>query len=1062
MFHSFFNFLFKPAVLGSFLMLASTPLLSDENPNLINAMQAPAGVSPLDKALQVRVLALLETFSIQLHKIGVRVNSLKINQTRKQALKDEFANMQEKFRAFKAANTLHVDKPQLVKLLVLLHTLIKATEKALLKSFTIDIEPDPRYITRKQKNFTPQELDALLSANEKRLQEFDNHIANMNKTTVNRCYTWLSDRWNTPLYSFTALGGESNKDIYISSILKRFFSYGAGIGLVVYNLPKDRLESVSNSWLRDSLLGIKSWTGDSPLATTLSKATQANEVEQLATDGQHYFGSIENRRVLVSDEQGNPKITDTAGNQLAVVAGQQGYQFATEPAEGTTFNIHFGTPEASAQQQFTYTKENNPLDQILYNGGALNIPGVGFVREVAPGSNQFITLDNNHPITLTKEILETAQMVPFYTIKNTGFSVTDATGHDYPVSSDIVLNKDSAKFTTQTKSSHSCTEHGVEKSFLQKVIGNFNWITPLDLAFNGWQIPVAKMVSSQVTEDIETLKKDLPQIAAYWHNTLRGEEEELVGNYLVPKETFDDVVGREAIKKQFQPIIDFVCDPTSFIQAGIELPRGYLLAGEPQTGKTLMVKALGGELSKRIKETQGIGREVKVFPIEVHLLIKYGLRTYMDMLKDQAPCILFCDEFDLTGAQRSENKVFLAEALSALQGYATSSDLQELVLFIIATNRPENIDYAIRENGRCGTTLYFENPYYNERKDYFEHFFKTRVIDTKAFDLDRIAQETEACSYGTLKAIANGILSTADKYNKIPNQSHADEVLDTVVKKIISQADEIPTDKREIIAARYGAKAFASVILNPDKKFVAATLSKITEKIEEKPVLHHYDVVNDKEKTGVRFGGLFTYNLNDTYGLVSCKERIKECKIALAGTVGQRVLGLDYISYPEDEMEALKIARTITFNGCDERLYPRKVREEKGIEAYLLVEKCRQEMYDLLVEHKESYMKLANLLQRRKVIRTGDVKQCFGLDDLDLAHDYFGSTENSKPEETPKVISEEELFADNTDDEEIDALEKEEEEEQLREQAARRHEQELYELRQKELAVATQEEEDFA
>ena len=66
-----------------------------------------------------------------------------------------------------------------------------------------------------------------------------------------------------------------------------------------------------------------------------------------------------------------------------------------------------------------------------------------------------------------------------------------------------------------------------------------------------------------------SVKNNLPFIAKYLHNKFRGENVEVTRSGLpdAPKETFDDVVGREGIKKTLQPIIDFIKNPLNYIQS---------------------------------------------------------------------------------------------------------------------------------------------------------------------------------------------------------------------------------------------------------------------------------------------------------------------------------------------------------------------------------------------------------------------------------------------------------------------------------------------------------------
>ena len=59
--------------------------------------------------------------------------------------------------------------------------------------------------------------------------------------------------------------------------------------------------------------------------------------------------------------------------------------------------------------------------------------------------------------------------------------------------------------------------------------------------------------------------------------------------------TFDSVAGLQEEKEDLQEIVDFLKDPSKYVQVGARIPKGVLLEGPPGTGKTLMAKAIAGE-----------------------------------------------------------------------------------------------------------------------------------------------------------------------------------------------------------------------------------------------------------------------------------------------------------------------------------------------------------------------------------------------------------------------------------------------------------------------------------
>ncbi|MBQ9557578.1 MAG: ATP-dependent metallopeptidase FtsH/Yme1/Tma family protein, partial [Clostridia bacterium] len=61
------------------------------------------------------------------------------------------------------------------------------------------------------------------------------------------------------------------------------------------------------------------------------------------------------------------------------------------------------------------------------------------------------------------------------------------------------------------------------------------------------------------------------------------------------KKTFADVAGAEEEKEELAEIVDYLKNPTKYMEIGARIPKGILLVGPPGTGKTLIAKATAGE-----------------------------------------------------------------------------------------------------------------------------------------------------------------------------------------------------------------------------------------------------------------------------------------------------------------------------------------------------------------------------------------------------------------------------------------------------------------------------------
>src|SRR3990167_4029937 len=63
-----------------------------------------------------------------------------------------------------------------------------------------------------------------------------------------------------------------------------------------------------------------------------------------------------------------------------------------------------------------------------------------------------------------------------------------------------------------------------------------------------------------------------------------------------PKVTFKDVAGVDEAKQELSEVVDFLKNPQKYRALGARTPKGLLLVGPSGTGKTLLARALAGEV----------------------------------------------------------------------------------------------------------------------------------------------------------------------------------------------------------------------------------------------------------------------------------------------------------------------------------------------------------------------------------------------------------------------------------------------------------------------------------
>ena len=243
--------------------------------------------------------------------------------------------------------------------------------------------------------------------------------------------------------------------------------------------------------------------------------------------------------------------------------------------------------------------------------------------------------------------------------------------------------------------------------------------------------------------------------------------------------TFRDVAGQDEAKESLQEIIDFLHNPKKYTEIGAKLPKGALLVGSPDTGKTLLAKAVAGEA------------DVPFFSISgsdfVEMFVGMGASRVRDLFQQAAkvaPCIIFIDEIDAVGRSRdtryggnSEQEQTLNQLLAEIDGF----DSNKGIVCLAATNRPEILDKALLRPGRFDRRITVDNPNLQGRLDTLK--VHTRKIKLSSdVDLKKIAQATAGCVGADLANLVNeAALRAVRQGRKMVTQEDLLSSIDTVV-----------------------------------------------------------------------------------------------------------------------------------------------------------------------------------------------------------------------------------------------------------------------------------------
>ncbi|WP_181774137.1 ATP-binding protein [Amycolatopsis pittospori] len=172
-----------------------------------------------------------------------------------------------------------------------------------------------------------------------------------------------------------------------------------------------------------------------------------------------------------------------------------------------------------------------------------------------------------------------------------------------------------------------------------------------------------------------------------------------------PAVTLADVAGLAEVKRHLDTTFLAPLRNPELAAAFGQKPGGSLLMyGPPGCGKTFIARAIAGDLGASFIHvtladllSQWIGESEK------------AIQSVFRHARAAAPCVIFFDEFDALGGRRSSGgggsksmRMLVTQLLEELDGVAGANDG---VYFLTATNRPWDIDSALRRPGRIDKTV---------------------------------------------------------------------------------------------------------------------------------------------------------------------------------------------------------------------------------------------------------------------------------------------------------------------------------------------------------------------
>jgi transitional endoplasmic reticulum ATPase len=202
---------------------------------------------------------------------------------------------------------------------------------------------------------------------------------------------------------------------------------------------------------------------------------------------------------------------------------------------------------------------------------------------------------------------------------------------------------------------------------------------------------------------------------------------------------YEDIGGLKEEIEKIREMVEFpMKHPDIFRRLGISAPKGILLTGPPGTGKTLLAKAVATETDANFISIAG-----PEIMSKYHGGSEENLRGKFEEAEKNAPSIIFIDEIDAIAPKRGEThdqaeKRVVAQLLTLMDGLKSRGQ----VVVMAATNRPDDLDEALRRPGRFDRELKINPPTDDGRKEILKIHTRNMPLDNREEILDEFSKKT--------------------------------------------------------------------------------------------------------------------------------------------------------------------------------------------------------------------------------------------------------------------------------------------------------------------------------
>jgi cell division protease FtsH len=295
--------------------------------------------------------------------------------------------------------------------------------------------------------------------------------------------------------------------------------------------------------------------------------------------------------------------------------------------------------------------------------------------------------------------------------------------------------------------------------------------------------------------------------------------------------TWNDVIGMDEAKQEALEVVKLITDRAELQRIGGKILKGILMLGPPGCGKTYLAKAIATEAKMPFISMSG-SEFVEMFVGVGAGRIRSLFKKAAQLAEMEGGCIIFIDEIDAVGAQRSsspmsggqtETNTTLNQLLVEMDGLK-EKDIN--IVIIGATNMFEGfLDAALLRPGRFDRKIYVDKPSLEDRQKLFAYYLSKVKYEESSVKLDRLARITVGNSPAD---IANIIREAALIAVRNSRQSIAMKDIDDARERIalgIKRRIKLSDAEKWQIAYHESGHAIVTYLLAPTKDVFKITIT---------------------------------------------------------------------------------------------------------------------------------------------------------------------------------------------------------------------------------------------